>query len=246
MPLSMHNSNTGPRRGVVKSNSVQSQFADLTRERDNLRNAALGAARNRQMQENSIKALRQVQTTLMEDLRGAHTTLGTETKKRVLLQEEQSSKTKILEQDRAEIAKLNRDLVEMEAKEKNSKIAYSKEMTSLNDDLEDALRQQEEHALRKIISVPTIKYLLETLNAVESQIAMTKEERQALCVGIVQSREMLQEAVDMMDKEVHTKQELEEESRRLRYQAMQGEGTTEEGRKVSVGLVLMEVFLLMI
>jgi hypothetical protein len=81
-------SKISPSSRVVESESVQSQFAALTRDRDRLRWEVESADRQRRQQESFLTELRILQTSLSTKLQTAHASLGVFEKKKALLETE--------------------------------------------------------------------------------------------------------------------------------------------------------------
>ena len=88
---------------IVNPGSVQSQFASIAQDKDTLRKKIASADRDRRIEEAKIQKLRAVESSLNEKIRVAHTKLGTETKKREILKQEEARLKKMLSNDRAAI-----------------------------------------------------------------------------------------------------------------------------------------------
>ena len=85
---------------VVESDSVQSQFAALTRDRDRLRWEVESADRQRRQQESLLAELRTLQTSLSTKLQTAHASLGVFEKKKAT---ERVRLVQLLKKDREQL-----------------------------------------------------------------------------------------------------------------------------------------------
>ena len=150
-------------RKVVDPHSVQAQFAQLSKDNEELRNAAIGAERERRREELLLQGLRQTQTVLNEKIRAAHAVLGTENKKRQLLRNEETKLKKVMEQDYQNIQTLHEKLITLEKNDRKRKEQFVKEMDRLNDDLHQTLQQYEEQTLVRLISHDSCQLIQELL-----------------------------------------------------------------------------------
>lgn len=150
---------------VVDPHSVQSQFTQLSKDIEKLKNVAHAADRERRHEEGLLKSLQQSQKVLNEKLRDAHATLGTETKRRQLLRNEEAKWKQIMSQDYEKIQELTHKMNVLEEKEKFRKESFIKEIDTLNNDLEIALRQYEERSYTKLITRETCLELVELVKA---------------------------------------------------------------------------------
>ena len=91
---------------VINSNSVQSQFASLLREKENLQKQSINANNERRHEESKLQHYRSIQSTLSEKIRIAHATLGVKSKKKQMLNVESQRLRKVLQDDKDAIEKL--------------------------------------------------------------------------------------------------------------------------------------------
>ena len=150
-------------RKVVDPHSVQAQFAQLSKDNEELRNASITAERERRREEVLLQGLRQTQTVLNEKIRAAHAVLGTENKKRQLLRNEETKLKKVMEQDYQNIQKLNDKLITLEKNDRKLKERFVKEMDRLNDDLHQTLQQYEEQKFVRLINDDHCKLIQQLL-----------------------------------------------------------------------------------
>lgn len=215
---------------VVDQNSVQSQFTALERDREVLRNATNAAERDRRHEEETLRNLRATESALADKLRVAHAALGTETKKRQLLREEEARLRKVLEDDRRAIVELTRQLEGLEEEDRARKAAFVKEMDALNDELESELRQYEERKWMKIITVESVELLIQEQATSPSSSAAndSSDSHDNQAQKLNDALELLKEATSKFNHEVETKQTLEGKVRALRSKALQCQGSASD------------------
>lgn len=156
------------RNQIVNPNSVQSQFAALVRDKENLQKQSTSAENERRLEESKLQNLRAVQSTLSEKVRIAHANLGIEAKKKQMLTDETMRLKKVLEDDRIAIEDMTNKVKNVEGTIVEKKFQFVKEMDGLNDELADALRMYEERSIERSLgsmkSCQAVqKYLLEKL-----------------------------------------------------------------------------------
>ena len=143
-------------------NSVQTQFAVLKKDTDAYRNAANAADRDRRREEEQLRVLQSSRIRLEEDIRVAHTELGTETRKKKILDDERKRLKDTMETDRQAIIKITSELKGIDADEKRQKINFVKEMESLNNELEFLLSQCENQKTLRLLDAETMNWMIET------------------------------------------------------------------------------------
>lgn len=136
---------------IINPNSVQSQFASLVRDKENLQKQSTNANNERRHEESKLLHYRSIQSTLSEKIRIAHTTLGVKSKKKQMLNAESQRLRKVLQDDRDAIEKLAVKVEKVESENIVKKFQFVKEMDGLNDDLADALRMYEEKGIEKTL-----------------------------------------------------------------------------------------------
>ena len=136
---------------VINSNSVQSQFASLLREKENLQKQSTNANNERRHEESKLQHYRSIQSTLSEKIRIAHATLGVKSKKKQMLNVESQRLRKVLQDDKDAIEKLAEKVEKAESENIAKKFQFVKEMDGLNDELTDALRMYEEKGIEKTL-----------------------------------------------------------------------------------------------
>jgi chromosome segregation ATPase len=153
---------------VVESDSVQSQFAALTRDRDRLRWEVESADRQRRQQEAVLAELRTLQTSLSTKLQTAHASLGVFEKKKALLETERVRLVQLLKKDRDQLQASQETLQELTETQRLSKQSFLQEMHEWNDELESLLHQKEEQEWKRLVGT-------ETLSLVPIDLGHTKD-----------------------------------------------------------------------
>lgn len=104
---------------VVDNNSIQSQFTQLTRERDDLRHECSVAERELQREIEQVTQLRQKQTRLADEIRVAHAAVGEVSKKRKMVLDEMKNLEVTMDGDKAKAADITARIEQLEAEENN-------------------------------------------------------------------------------------------------------------------------------
>jgi len=141
---------------VVESQSVQSQFSALTRDRDRLRWDVEAADRKRRQQEGLLGELRNLQSSLSQQLQTAHASLGAFQKQKTLLENEKVRLSTMLDKEREELQASQNKLQLLVETNKHSKESYLQEMHEWNEELEQLLTQAEEKEWKRLISTETM------------------------------------------------------------------------------------------
>jgi len=139
------------RNHIINPNSVQSQFALLLRDKDNLHKQSTNAENERRYEESKLQNLRSVHSSLSEKIRFAHANLGVQSKKKQMLNTEILRLKKVLKDDRSSIENLTSKVEKLERENIEKKYQFVKEMDGLNDELADALRMYEEKGLETVL-----------------------------------------------------------------------------------------------
>mmetsp|Transcript_9925 Transcript_9925/g.21352 ORF Transcript_9925/g.21352 Transcript_9925/m.21352 type:complete len:303 (+) Transcript_9925:199-1107(+) len=146
----------------VVDNSVQSQFATLKKESDVYSRSADDAERERQREEHHLNVLQSSRLRLEDEIRVAHTELGTETRKKKILDDEKKRLMQTMDADRQAIINISSELKGIDADERTQKMQFVKEMESLNNELEFLLAQCENQKTIGLLDADTINWLVET------------------------------------------------------------------------------------
>ena len=141
---------------AVESESVQSQFAALTRDRDRLRWEAEAADRQRRQQESLLEELRGLQSNISQKLQTAHASLGVFEKKKALLEIERARLSQLLSKEREELQASQGMLQELTETQHLVKQSFLQKMHEWNDELESLLHQKEELEWKRLVGTDTL------------------------------------------------------------------------------------------
>mmetsp|Transcript_25344 Transcript_25344/g.42107 ORF Transcript_25344/g.42107 Transcript_25344/m.42107 type:complete len:243 (-) Transcript_25344:499-1227(-) len=128
----------------VDSNSVQSQFASLTRSRDALRQQLHRMESDRRRHERDMTVLQQKQTHLSSQTQVLHEALGKHRMKRVLLVTEQGRLTTLMAKERQQLEVIGREMQEIATASTQSKQRFCKELQHVSESMEDLLQKHED------------------------------------------------------------------------------------------------------
>jgi chromosome segregation ATPase len=186
---------------LVQTNSVQSQFATLSRDRDNFRHAMEAAERDRRMAESQLQHLKSTTLDLQREIRSAQEDLGTVSRKQHLVKQEQSRLQRVLELERKALEDCARHANSMVEQEVQRKKAYCSQLEPLNDKLANVLDREAGSSFSLLLNVESVEAVWNKIQIPES----------------VDRHQALEEGYDLL-KEARDKSEREEQ-RRSRYAA---------------------------
>jgi chromosome segregation ATPase len=176
---------------LVQTNSVQSQFVALSRDRDNFRHAMEAAERDRRMAESQLQQLKSTTLDLQREIRSAQEELGTVSRKQHLVKQEQARLQRVLELERKALEDCARHANSMVEQEVQRKKAYCSQLEPLNDNLADVLDREAGSRFSMLLNV-------ESVEAVWNKIPIPESvDRQALEEGY----DLLKEARDKSERE---------------------------------------------
>lgn len=141
---------------VVESQSVQGQFAALTKDRDTLRWQVDASDRQRRGQEAQLKELRDLQSQLQQQLQAAHASLGNFQKKKALLANERTRLFDLLKAEKQQLETSQETLQELVSKQKQAKQSFLQEMEEWNQELDGLLTQSEDMEWKRLVCTSTI------------------------------------------------------------------------------------------
>ena len=176
---------------LVQTNSVQSQFAALSRDRDNFRHAMEAAERDRRMAESQLQHLKCTALDLQRDIRSAQEELGTVSRKQHLVKQEQARLQRVLELERKALEDCARHASSMMEQEIQRKTAYCSQLDPLNDNLADVLDRDTGSRFSMLLNVESVEAVWNKIQIPESV------DRQALEEGY----DLLKEARDKSGRE---------------------------------------------
>lgn len=160
---------------VVDNQSVQSQFASLTRERDHLRNQCASFEAKTRQQHALIGELQKHQAVLASQLHSAYTNHGIFQKSKALAENEKTRLTNELSKERQELQQAQDKLKSLLETQKQSKLSFLKQMHEWNDELQQILDQTEQQEWSRVISTETIDLIPSHVVDLSSQKALWQE-----------------------------------------------------------------------
>jgi chromosome segregation ATPase len=146
--------------GTSRSNAA-SQFEALSREESAFRAAAAQADQDRGRIAARLPPLQKEQGLLRTKIREASDALGRFHREHAIQLKEHDRLGQLLTEDRNALEKLAQESDRVETQEMTAKQDFTKEMESLNDDLSELLKKQEDHRFQKLLSLETVQALAE-------------------------------------------------------------------------------------
>jgi chromosome segregation ATPase len=144
--------------GTSRSNAA-SQFEALSREESSFRAAAAQADRDRGRIAARLPPLQKEQERLSTKIREASDALGHFHREHAIQLKEHERLEQLHAEDRMALEELAHESDRVETQEMTAKQEFIKEMESLNDDLSELLKQQEDHRFQKLLSPETVAAL---------------------------------------------------------------------------------------
>jgi hypothetical protein len=160
---------------LVQANSVQSQFAALSNDRDRFRNEQAHAERERLNAERQLQQLKSTQRSLQDGTRSAQGELGSLTQKRTYLEQEKARLGRVLGCERKALEGCARHVNSMSEEEDKKKKLYCTEMEPLNDGLARQLAWEYGHSVRKYLSVECLEEVVLNDNKFHDPNAVTAD-----------------------------------------------------------------------
>eukprot|EP00814_Leptocylindrus_danicus_P004349 CAMPEP_0116017118 /NCGR_PEP_ID=MMETSP0321-20121206/7865_1 /TAXON_ID=163516 /ORGANISM="Leptocylindrus danicus var. danicus, Strain B650" /LENGTH=274 /DNA_ID=CAMNT_0003487265 /DNA_START=60 /DNA_END=884 /DNA_ORIENTATION=+ len=214
--------------GTVNNNSIQSQFSQLHREREELQHATKLAESQMAKEVQAIAMLNDHQVKVMNEIRTAHSNLGTTTKKRQMFLKEIEALKGAIRDDREGVKELANELGHLEEAERNQKKAFVKQMDSLNEELDNELKRHEFEILQRMVTPRNVELLLERLKTQQkdgTDIQNSAELQNQLITGLRQ----LKDGAKKRDEAIVVKNRLEEELEKLRSHGLKSGSISGQG-----------------
>lgn len=207
MKTSVNSSSTSS--SVVQSNSVLPQFAALSRDREEARNAIQAAEKEYKNVLDELQKLKTVQTNLEAETSLNQEDLGTQTSKLTMLRQENARKKRIFENERKALEQCSRETESLVEKESASKESFRMAMVPLNDEMDALLQQKHDFDFQKTLSVLSLRS-----TAVLSELVNVE--------GIQKSFHRLEEVEGKVRYEAQEYRAREEKLRNIRFKAENG------------------------
>jgi hypothetical protein len=132
--------------------------------------------------------------------------------------------------DRSAILELSNTLKDLQDEDRARKLVFIREMDSLNDELDSALRQHEEWNLMKLVTKESVQAIIDSISTAN------EGEEEKICTGesLKESLELLLEATSKLNAEKQTSASLQKEVDELRQKVLSNPTSFEDGAHVSV------------
>ena len=150
----------------VQANSVQSQFAALTRDRDKFQNEKDDAEHESRRAQERLRRLKQEQVDLMSKIQASQENLGTLSRKQTMLQQEEYRLQKVMQSERKALETCAAHTTKLVNQEKEMTIKFTSDMGKTNGEAARLLGQQLVDKIVKNVSVDSVDAVLsgETVN----------------------------------------------------------------------------------
>ncbi|KAL3934666.1 MAG: hypothetical protein SGBAC_009661 [Bacillariaceae sp.] len=142
--------------GYVQSNSVQSQFAALTQDRDKFQNEKDDAERESKRAQERLRRLKQEQVTLLSAIQASQESLGTLSRKQTMLQQEENRLRKVMQSERKALQACAAHTSKLVNKEKEMIKKFTHDMGKANAEAARLLNQQLVDKIVKNVSVDSV------------------------------------------------------------------------------------------
>lgn len=209
---------------LVQSNSVQLQFAALSRDRDEFRHEMEAAERERLLVETQVQNLKSTQTSFVNETSSLQEELGGLTRTLSMLRQEQSRLARVLENERRALENCARHTTSLIQQEVKKKEAYNAEIGPFNEELGATLEQEAAYDFHKLLTVESVQasVMAKPLPVVPPQgIAINAE-------AVNEGFSLLQEAESKADLEIKSYHSCVEKLDELRSCARQNQPRTIE------------------
>jgi chromosome segregation ATPase len=128
----------------VDANSVQSQFAALTRSRDDLRQQLQQMESDRRRHEREMRTLQTTQTQLSSETQVLHESLGKHRMKRVLLVTEKARLDALMSKERQQLEVIGSNMQKIASASTQSKQVFCKDLQHVSESMEDLMQKHED------------------------------------------------------------------------------------------------------
>lgn len=146
--------------GYVQANSVQSQFAALTRDRDKFQNEKDDAEHESRRAQERLRRLKQEQVTLMSKIQTSQENLGTLSRKRSMFQQEENRLHMEMQSERKALEACAAQTTKLVNQEKQMTKKFVCDMGSVNGEAARLLGQQLVDKIVKNVSVNSVEAVM--------------------------------------------------------------------------------------
>ena len=156
----MISSYSSSQSGFVRANSVQNQFTNLSREKDNFVRQKEQADADQKRTQVRLQQLKGRQTDLMKQIQSTQHELGTISRKQHLLKQEQGRVDRVFHSERKALEDCAMHTQALEQKERELTANYYKEMGKLNDEISSLLQDDLSAKTETLLSVETVEAVI--------------------------------------------------------------------------------------
>jgi hypothetical protein len=213
--------------GYVQANSVQSQFAALTRDRDTFQAEQEAAERESMRAQEHLQRLKQEQVALMTKIQMAQESLGDLSRKQAMLKQEKARLHRVTESERKALEDCAGHTTKLAQQEQEMTREYITELGKLNGDVASDLEKQIIGKVLKYVSVESVE------NVVAANFPAATANKQVFddkFGRMKRIQEMLQEELDRYQK---AKAEYNEIEKMLAHQQDTSTAAAGEGYRAS-------------
>lgn len=143
--------------GYVQANSVQSQFAALTRDRDKFQVDQEAAQRESTRAQERLQRLKQEQVSLMTKIQTAHESLGNLSRKHTMLKQEKARLNRVKESERKALEDCAAHTMNLARQDEEMTRKYVLELGMLNEEVASDLEKQIIEKVLEYVSVEAVE-----------------------------------------------------------------------------------------
>eukprot|EP00980_Cylindrotheca_fusiformis_P024457 scaffold11926_cov126-Cylindrotheca_fusiformis.AAC.10 len=154
------NSASAKSAGYVQANSVQSQFAALTRDRDQFQADQEAAQRESTRAQERLQRLRQEQAVLMTNIQKAQESLGDLSRKQTMLQQEKSRLHRVKESERKALEDCAAHTTNLARRDEAMTRKYVLDLGKLNDEVASDLEKQIVGRVLRCVSFESVQHVV--------------------------------------------------------------------------------------
>ena len=167
---------------LVQRDSVHSQFATLSKERDGFRNDISTAEQEYNRIANELDKLKRIQASRMRESVTAQEELGNLTRTLALSKQELSRLKRVFEQERKELEDCTRLTKVQSEKDRKRKEKYIEDMEVLNDKMEIMLDSEERVGFQSLLSLKAVAAVARRDPHFQTQVSQSKNFIDAMCI----------------------------------------------------------------
>mmetsp|Transcript_1604 Transcript_1604/g.3316 ORF Transcript_1604/g.3316 Transcript_1604/m.3316 type:complete len:230 (+) Transcript_1604:74-763(+) len=181
--------------GYVQANSVQSQFAALTQDRDKFQNEKDDAERESKRAQERLRRLKQEQVSLLSKIQASQESLGTLSRKQTMLKQEENRLRKVRQSERKALEACAAHASKLVNQEKEMTKKFTYNMGKANGEAARLLGQQLIDKIVKNVSVDSVEAVL-SKNTLSASCKVKLEQMELLQQKLGSERARFEEVKD--------------------------------------------------